>query len=151
MIYINMFNKVLNEINKDKQNYMFVFLIALFIILNIDVPQQIAELLDNIIVKALLYLAALFLLSKHRVLGAVALIGVYELIRRSEIKSGTNAIKKYLPTQIHKDRHLSAMNQFPTTLEEEIVSNMVPLVNNAPLSKPSYKPVLSANNSASTI
>lgn len=146
-----MFNKFVNEINKDKQNYGFVLLIALFIILNIDVPQQIAEFVDNMIIKGLLYLGAIYLFSYHRVLGAVALIGVYELIRRSENKSGTTAIKKYLPTQLHKDRHLSAMNQFPATLEEEMVSKMVPLVNEAPLSAPSYKPTLSTNHSATSL
>jgi hypothetical protein len=81
------------------------------------------------------------LLYVHRVLGVIAIIFAYILIHRSEKKTGTYQMRKFLPSQAKKDRHLSAMNQFPTTLEEQVVQNMVPLVKDGPMTSANYKPV----------
>jgi len=142
---------LLKPIKKNKTVYLFVFLIILFVTSNIQVPEVLANIIDNPLGQISIYLIALSLFFVNNVLGAVALIGAFELIRRSEKKTGTYQIKRFLPSQTHKDRHLSSFNQFPLTLEEEVVSNMVPLVNEAPIMAPSYKPVLDNLYNASTL
>ena len=146
-----MLDKLLTTVSKEKPQYFFVALICIFIIFNIEVSNDIAKIVDNTIVKGLLYIGALYLLTVHKVLGGVAIVGVFELIRRCEGKTNTVYMKKYLPSQANKDRHLSALNQFPITLEEEMVHKMVPITNNTPLSKAPYKPVMSSNRGASII
>jgi hypothetical protein len=146
-----MLNKVLKEAEKKPVENFFVLIIAIFIIFNIEVSQETANIVDNLIVKVLLYIGVFFLFTTHKLLGAVAFIGVFELIRRSEKKTGKVVIKKYLPTQIKKDKHLNSLNQFPVTLEEEIVSKMVPITNNTPLPTSGFKPTLSSCKGATSI
>jgi hypothetical protein len=143
-----MLDKFLNTVSKEKGEYLLVGLISLFIISETEINDEIANMVDNIFVKALLYLGAFYLLTVHKVLGGVAIVGVFELIRRCESKTGKVMMKKYLPSQANKDRHLNALNQFPVTLEEEMVHKMVPVTNNTPLPKATYKPILSSNKGA---
>lgn len=141
----------IKTISKQKTEYLFVVLISLFIIYDVSVPENIASLVDTIFGKIILYILALSLFKFHPVLGAVSLVGAFELIRRSEHKTGTHHLKRYLPTQAKKDQHFSAMNQFPLTLEEEMVAKMTPLVAETPLVAPSYKPVLSSTHNATLL
>jgi len=100
----------------------------LFVVMDVAVPRMIADVVDTTIGKLAVILAAVSLLFYDTVLGAVAILVAFELIRRSESSTGTQAIRKYLPTQAKKDAHLSAFNQFPRTLEEDVVAKMVPYV-----------------------
>ena len=50
-----------------------------------------------------------------------------------------------------KGKVLTAMNQFPVTLEEDVVRKMAPLSRNLNLSAPSYKPVLNDDVGGSKI
>lgn len=101
---------------------------VVYITMDISMPRPIADLIDTTVGKLLIILGAVVLLMNDTILGAVALLVAFELIRRSEASTGTEAIRRYLPTQAKKDAHLSAFNQFPRTLEEDMVSKMVPLV-----------------------
>lgn len=103
-------------------------LAVLFVVMDVAVPRIIADMVDTTIGKLAVILAAVSLLFYDTVLGAVAILVAFELIRRSESSTGTQAIRKYLPTQAKKDAHLSAFNQFPRTLEEDVVAKMVPYV-----------------------
>ena len=77
----------------------------------------------------------------HPILGVIGLFAAYELIRRSSHSTGSLAIQRYLPTEMKKSGHLSAFNQFPVTLEEEVVKQMAPLVESAGPSNLDYKPM----------
>ena len=78
----------------------------------------------------------------HNVLGVVALLFAYELIRRSEQATGTYQMRHFLPSEYVKGKHFDAMNQFPVTLEEEMVQKMVPLVDNSVPVYTNFKPVM---------
>jgi hypothetical protein len=77
----------------------------------------------------------------HPIIGVVGLFAAYELIRRSSHSSGSLAIERYLPTELKKSGHFSAFNQFPVTLEEEVVKQMAPLVETAGPSNLQYNPM----------
>ena len=53
-----------------------------------------------------------------------------------------------LPTEKKKTSHLSAMNQFPVTVEEEVIGKMLPSTNKRDLTPPEFKPVLDDNHDA---
>ena len=56
-----------------------------------------------------------------------------------------------LPTENRKTFDMMAQNQFPMTLEEEVIKNRAPLVSSAPTGPASYKPVLESDGSATAV
>ena len=58
---------------------------------------------------------------------------------------------KFIPTEAKKSGHLSAMNQFPVTVEEQIVSEMIPQEAAPILTNPSFKPTQSKLHDAAKL
>ena len=94
---------------------------------------------------------ALSLLSMNTLLGIISLIAAFVLIQRSGEATGTIGARAYLPSETKKSGQLSAMNQFPVTVEEEIISNMLPTTNYRDMTPPEFKPVLDENHDAVTV
>jgi hypothetical protein len=136
-----MMNQLFKLLKKERNEYVAIALMSLFVVFNVSVPEPLAGLIDTLPGRVAVMALAASLLYVHRVLGVIAIIFAYILIHRSEKKTGTYQMRKFLPSQAKKDRHLSAMNQFPTTLEEQVVQNMVPLVKDGPMTSANYKPV----------
>lgn len=121
--------EITSEFKKIKPVEGAILIVAvLFVVMDIPVPRVIADLVDTTIGKAAVILSAVSLLFYDTILGSVAVLVAFELIRRSETSTGTLALRKYLPSQSKKDGHLTAFNQFPRTLEEDMVAKMVPYV-----------------------
>ena len=79
------------------------------------------------------------------VVGFLVMIAAYELLRRAGETHQGKITSKLLktPSKVYGDNQsLSAMNQFPITLEEEVIHNMVPLVK-GDLGAKTYKPTVS--------
>jgi len=140
--------KFLNSLMKDKHHLVLTLLLSIFVLFDIKVPLVLAELVDNPIGKIVVAALSLCLLSVNALAGVVGLIAAYVLIQRSGDATGTVAEKHYLPTQAKKSAQLSAMNQFPVTVEEEVISKMLPSTNQRVLSEPEFKPVLCDNHDA---
>jgi hypothetical protein len=49
---------------------------------------------------------------------------------------------KFLPSENLKGQYLNAFNQFPVTLEEEVVQQMAPLQSGPPMGHKSFVPVM---------
>jgi hypothetical protein len=59
------------------------------------------------------------------------------------LATGIDALQKYAPTEKKKMSQFTAFNQFPYTLEQEVVAKMAPLMKGgSSLSTASYKPLL---------
>jgi len=120
---------------------LLAFLI-LYIVLNFQTPSIMANLIDNVYGNLVVILLAFYMFARvNPIIGVVGIFAAYELIRRSSHSTGTLAIERYLPTEIKKSGHFSAFNQFPVTLEEEVVKQMAPLVETAGPSNLQYKPM----------
>lgn len=132
---------VLKVLKKEMKEYAAVGLMALFIVTNMGVPSVLANLVDTLFGRVIVMVGALSLFFVHHVLGAVALIFAYELINRSEKETGTYQTRTFLPSETRKGQHFSAMNQFPVTLEEEMVEKLVP-ISRKNLGEPEFKPVM---------
>lgn len=127
-------------------------ILIIYILAGVPTPGFLADLVDTTIgTIVVIVLACSLFINVHPVLGVIGLIAAYELLKRSSSATGNGALMKYLPTEHKKGQVLSAMNQFPVTLEEEVVRKMAPLSRNLNLSAPSYKPVLNDDVGGSKI
>ena len=127
---------------KERNEYLAIALMLAFMVTDAKVPKVLANLVDTLVGRVVVIAAAVSLLFVHHALGVVALVFAYELIRRSEQSTGTYQMRHYLPGLEKTTTHLTAMNQFPVTLEEQMVSKMVPVVNDGPLTTSKFKPVM---------
>jgi hypothetical protein len=120
---------------------LLTLIMVVLIVWKFDVPMEVKMLYDNVIARIVMLVAALWLLTVNKVAGVVALFLIYEISTR--MNSPTTPFRYY--TGSDKERHLSADNQFDITLEESIVSQLAPVVNELPTGRASFEPV--ANSS----
>ena len=77
------------------------------------------------------------------ILAVLSLFVAFDLIRRSSMTTGFDALKRYAPSEQKKMSQFTAYNQFPYTLEQEVVAKMAPIMKSGTsLTKASYKPLL---------
>jgi hypothetical protein len=142
--------QILNKIKVEKQDHIIlIVLLIIYIILDIHLPRMIAGAVDTIYGKIVLYiLAYIIFVNVNPVVGILAFIAVYMMIKRAGKQTGTFAIRNYLPSEESKVMDFSKFNDFPYTLEEEEVSRMAPIVFNHTSTGSNYKPVLDALHDA---
>lgn len=140
--------KFLKSLTRDKHSLILSLLLSCFVVCDIEVPLVLAELIDNPIGKIGVAVLALCLLSKNTLAGVVGIVAAYVLIQRSEGKTGSYGERNFLPSENKKLSHLNSMNQFPSTLEEDVINTMLPMNRNIDLSLPEFKPVLEDNHDA---
>jgi hypothetical protein len=103
-------------------------LMILYIVLNVSTPNVIAPYVDTPLGNIVVILIALsFFTHSHPVVGVLGLFSAYILIRRSSAATGSSAVEAYVPSEKRKSEELSAFNQFPVTLEEQVVALRAPL------------------------
>lgn len=110
---------------KDTHNYILATLLIIFIVSDVQVPDMVAELVDTALGKIIVAMVALSLFGAHPVVGAIGLVAAYQLVIRSE---GHYAMATYMPSEKRKSEVLSTINQFPTTVEEEVIAKQIPYV-----------------------
>ena len=136
------------SVMKSNHHLVLTILLCVFIVFDIQVPNALADMIDNPIGKVAVAALALCLLSMNTLLGVIGLVAAYVLIQRSADTTGTQAEKDYLPSEAKKSNVLSAMNQFPMTVEEEVIAKMLPMANQVDLSESEFKPVLGDTHNA---
>ena len=139
--------KFLKSLVKDKHTLVLSILLSMFIVFDVPIPEVFADMIDNPLGKVAVAVGVLCLLGMNPLVGVIAIIAGFVLIKRAGEKTGTEFERRYLPTESKKSGHLSSMNQFPITVEEEIISKMLPVVS-GDYSEASYKPVLGDNHNA---
>lgn len=125
----------------------------IYLIMGYKTPDNVASMVDTIIGKLILVTIVIYLfMYKNPILAILGLFVAFDLYRRSSISTEIDALKRYLPTESHKMSQFNAFNQFPYTLEQEIVNKMAPIVRSGTsLIKPSYKPLIENLYDASPI
>ena len=71
-----------------RTEYVVAFLLAVIIILPVELPEHIAELVNNILGKVILIGISVSLFFYHPIVGALALVTIYQLLRRIDNKEG---------------------------------------------------------------
>ena len=144
----------LKELMKAEKRHQLVLgaLFLVYIIFHINTPHSLALLIDNLYgTIVVVFLALTLFFAVNPVIAVLGLIAAIELLRRSKITTGSSAMIDQLPTEDRKAFDMKAQNQFPMTLEEEVIKNRAPLVASAPAGPPSYKPVLESDGSATSV
>ena len=128
-------------------------LLVLYLVMGFKTPDSVANVVDTLIGKVVILMIVVYLFAFfHPILAVLALFVAFDLIRRSSQSTGISALQKYAPTEEKKASQFSAYNQFPYTLEQEVVKKMAPIVQSgSSMTKASYKPLLDNLYDASPI
>jgi len=104
-------------------------LFVLFIVLPVEVPSIIANLVDNTLGMVGLFILGVYMyLHVSPVLAVLFVFVAYELLRRCCKTTGKAIIMKHTPTQAKKDEKMKKMNPpKKETLEEQVVDQMAPI------------------------
>lgn len=91
---------------------------------------------------------------KHLVIAIIAIVFLYYFVQKYDTSSISYAMKHYLPSEETKATEFNKFNEFPSTLEEDMVSKMSPILQNDYTGIPSsdsFKPILNPLHDASPI
>jgi hypothetical protein len=145
----------MNELFK-KQNrneLILTVLFAIYLVAGFRLPEPVANLVDTLAGKIIIMAGVVYAFMKTGpILAALSLFVAFDLIRRSSSVTGLDALRKYAPSEENKNGQLTAFNQFPYTLEQEVVRKMAPIVHSgSPLTNASYVPALDTLHDASPL
>ena len=128
-------------------------LFIIYLIMGYETPEPLANVIDTLVGKIAIFIMVIFMfMHANPILAVLSLFVAFDLIRRSSAVTGIDALKKYLPTEEKKSSQFTAFNQFPYTLEQEVVKKMAPIVQSgSSLTKASYMPILENLYDASVI
>ena len=132
---------------------LLVIIFIIYLIMGYKTPEPLANIIDTLLGKILVFLVVIYLFSNaNPILAILALFVAFDLVRRSSMATGIDALKKYAPSEAHKMNQFSAFNQFPYTLEQEVVNKMAPIVQTGPVfTKPSFHPMIENLHDASPL
>jgi hypothetical protein len=132
-----------------------LLLFIAFLVVDVYPPEMVAAYIDNSIGMVVILLITLYVFMHfHPILGVVFLFVAYEIVRRSARVNNRVPMIYYTPSQANKDAELSEMNpSAPTSLEEQVVSQMAPIGKSSPISYTlsEFKPVATDVHNASLI
>jgi hypothetical protein len=137
---------------EERHKRILELLLAIYIIFNIDTPMWLALWVDSPIGNVMAVLLALTMFAAGGpIAGVLALIAAHTLIRRSSRVTGSYYTQADGGAETIKMEMLDKYNDFPKTLEEEVVDNMAPLVRNDGPPNLDYKPLLDSLHNAAPI
>ena len=121
-----------------------VVLFIIYLIMGLKTPEPVAGMVDTLVGKIAIFIIIIYLfMHANPILAVLALLVGFDLIRRSSMATGIDALQKFAPSEEKKSSQCTAFNQFPYTLEQEVVSKMAPIMKSgSSLSQASYKPLL---------
>jgi hypothetical protein len=148
---MNSFTELLKK--EHMGEFILVILMIIYLVMGFKTPEMVANLIDNIIGKVVIILVVVYLfMHANPILAVVAALVAFDLMRRSTEttgydwgckNTGLGPLQPYAPYEIKKMSQFSAHNQFPYTLEQEVVAKMAPIVRSgSSLTSSSYKPLL---------
>ena len=121
-----------------------VILLIIYLILGFKTPEPIASMIDSLVGKIIIFIIVIYLfMNCNPILAVLSLFVAFDLIRRSSMATGIDALQRYAPSEQKKSSQFTAFNQFPYTLEQEVVAKMAPIMKSgSSLNQASYKPLL---------
>ena len=145
------FTKLFNK--EHRSELILLVLMIVYLLLGLKTPDAVANVVDSLVGRLSIVLVVIFLfLNANPVLAVVAALVAFDIMRRSAETTGSFALQAYAPSEEKKTSHFTAFNQFPYTLEQEVVAKMAPMVRSGmPLDSASYKPVLDNLHQASSL
>jgi hypothetical protein len=137
--------KINSLLNKEhRSEFILAILLVIYLVMGFKTPEAVANAVDTLPGKVVIILIVISLFTYyHPVLAVIAMFVAFDLIRRSSESTGIDSLQKYVPTEEKRTSQFNALNQFPYTLEQEMVAKMVPMRNSGTsITQSSFKPVL---------
>lgn len=147
-------NKYLKKLLSFEKVHQLVIavLLVLYLLLDVETPLYLANLVDTTVgIVVVVLLAVTLLLSSNIIIGLLGCVAAYELIQKSRSVTGNLQLKQIQNAEKIKVDMLNNYNDYPVSLEEEVVSKMAPLVHDSSNVNVSFKPVLNNLHDASSI
>ena len=124
-------------------------LFILYLVMGYQMPKEAATIVDSTIGKIAVVIVTLMLFAySNPILGILALLVAYQLIKSSSIKTGMAGLEKYYPTETKKWTPFTPTNQFAYTLEQEVVKKMANQKFNTEYVKAPFRPILDDTHDA---
>lgn len=145
--------KLINNLKfNDKRHYVLAVVLAIFIVMDIKIPSNVASLVDTIVGKTLVIMAGLSLMVVNPLVGILGAIAAYELVRRSSSSSNLfGSLSEFVPSEDKKHHEMQVYQNNNITVEEEIIANMLPRTATDALDNAKYKPIQDKLHAASKI
>jgi hypothetical protein len=139
---MNSFSSLLKKENMGELILIVIFII--YLIMGFKTPQPVAGVVSSLLGKIVIFIIVVYLfMYSNPILAVLALFVAFDLMRRSSIATGIDALKRFAPSEEKKTSQFTAFNQFPYTLEQEVVKKMAPIIQSgSSLTTASYKPIL---------
>ena len=145
-------------LKSNRHQLVLTILFIVFILLDIKLPSNLAAAIDSPAGMTIVIIVFLALFcATNPILGFIGFIVAYELIRRSGVQTGSQSLTQYVISESSKTRQMESFNndvnnnKLYSSLEEEVVSNMVPYINKVNLDSSNVKPVLDKQHDAASI
>ena len=135
----------LNELleKKNMPQLLLVILFIIYLVIGFKTPESVATMIDSTIGKIIVSLVALLLFAySNPILGVLGIFVAFHLIKNASIRTGMAALEEYMPTEEKKWSPFTKENQFPYTLEEEVVKKMAPQKFDTNFTKASFQPLV---------
>ena len=142
---VNYLKELVHEKNHHQVALAVIFLIYIFVH-NIKMPHVVAEGVNSMIGTVIVVLVTLGLLvTSNPIVGILGIVVAYLLIERSnqQMKSKSSVATVMKKEMEKMDTFFKVENQFPKTLEEEVVEKRTLHKSKHDTIGPSYKPLLS--------
>lgn len=128
-----------------------IFLI-IYLIMGFHLPSPLAKFVDSLLGKILILGFVTYIFNRvNPILSLLTILVAFDMIRKSYISTGNFGLNNFVPSEIMKSNQLSAFNQFPYTLEQEVIANRAPIYNGGPLGKAPYRPFMEDLHDASRV
>jgi hypothetical protein len=137
---------------KNMPEIALTILFIIYLVMGYKMPEGLATMIDSPIGKIVIVVIALMLFAySNPVLGVLALLVAYHMIKGASIKTGMAGLEEFYPTEEKKWSPFTPARQFPYTLEQEVVKNMTTQKFNNTYVKAPFRPTLDDTHDAQSL
>jgi hypothetical protein len=118
-------------------------ILIIYLIMGFKLPLPVAKIVDSLLGKIAILGIVTYMFSRvNPVLSLLSILVAFDLIRKSYISTGNFGLNNFVPSELMKSNQLTAFNQFPYTLEQEVIAKRAPIYNGGSLGKAPYRPFM---------
>ena len=115
---MNLFKMMGNK----QHHYILAILLAIYILFDVDVPDQVKEMVDSPFGKIVVAVLVISLIYVNPMVGSLGIIAAFVLLNKSTDMTGP--VHRNISSEVKKIQHMKAMNsKHPDNLEQSVVSN----------------------------
>lgn len=127
-------------------------LLVIVILVNMNMTYKTSTMVGSIYGIVIIVCFVLFLFTEGPILGILGLIAGYALLNQAGVfMPKQESSSGLLPVENRGGMLLSPVNQFPPTLEEAMVKQLVPIVANDDPPEFKFKPLVDDNHAATAV